>query len=102
MIIVAGTITIDPAKADDAVAAMSKMMEATHKEAGNLAYNFARDIQDLAVFHVFEKWESEEALNTHMAEPHMAEFMEAMGGFGITGTEILKYEISAESNLMGG
>lgn len=40
MIIIAGTMTLDPAKVDDFMEVAVKMMHETHKEPGNLAYAF--------------------------------------------------------------
>ena len=48
---------------------------------------------------LFEKWESEDALAAHSASAHMAEFRPKMGGWGVTGTDIKKYEIASEGPL---
>ena len=98
-LIVSGTITIDPTKADKAISAMTAMMAETHKESGNLAYNFAQNLSDPSIFHVYEKWESQEALDIHMKTPHMETFMASMGDFGVTDASILKHEISNEAPL---
>ena len=45
--------------------------------------------------HIFERWETEEALKAHFAMPHMAVFQGQMGGFGIKGMNVEKYTISA-------
>ncbi len=99
MLIVAGKITLDPAKVDTAKEAMKKVIAATEKEAGNMGYTFSQDIENPAVFHIFEKWESEEALASHLEEPHMAEFTGAMGDFGVTDATVRKYDVSAERDF---
>ena len=99
MIIIAGTISIDPNKADQALADAVEMMKATHQEQGNLAYVFSLDPLVPGQIQLFEKWESEEALAAHSASAHMAEFRPKMGGWGVTGASILKYEIASEGPL---
>lgn len=99
MLIVAGTITFDPAKTDQAKVAASKMMAATHEEEGNVEYNFAVDMADPSLIRLFEVWDSQAALDAHMGMPHMAEFGAAVGEIGVTGMDILKYEISSSGPL---
>jgi quinol monooxygenase YgiN len=100
MIVVSGTLTIDPAKADLAEELTSKLVAETRKESGNVSYEYFRSHGDAGRWNVFEEWESEDALNTHMASPHMAEFMGAAGDLGITGVDIQRYDVSAKSKLM--
>ena len=99
MIIIAGTMTLDPAKVDNFMEVAKKMMVETHKEPGNLAYVFSCDPLDAAVVHVFEKWASEEALAEHMASAHMAEFQGGLGDVGMTGAEIKKYTECVEGDV---
>lgn len=98
-IIIAGSMTIDPAKADEFVAAAAAVMEGTRQEAGNQAYVLALDPLEPGKVNVYEKWADAESLTGHMAEPHFQAFGAAMGGFGITGVDILKYEIASEGPL---
>lgn len=99
MIIIAGTISIDPAKSEQAIADAVVMMKATHEEAGNLAYVFSLDPLVPGQIQLFEKWESEEALAAHSSSAHMAEFRPKMGGWGVTGADLKKYEIASEGPL---
>ena len=68
MIVIAGTITIDPTKREEAFAAAKVIMEETHKEPGNLAYAFSADLEDDAVVRIFEEWESQEAFEKFSQE----------------------------------
>lgn len=99
MIIIAGTITIDPAKVDTAMAAAQKVMAGTRTEEGNLEYTFTVDAVTPGVLRVFELWEDQGAIDAHFATPHMAEFMGAMGEFGVTGTDVTKYEVASSAPL---
>ena len=95
MLVIAGTIRIDPAKVETMSAAAREMMAETHKEEGCEAYVFSRDLEEPGLFHIFERWASDEALKAHFAAPHMAKFQAAMADFDVKGADILRYEISS-------
>ncbi len=99
MLVIAGTITIDPAKLEEAKRAAAIMMAETHKEPGNSAYVFSGSFSDAGIVHIFEEWESQEALDFHFKSPHMAEFQQKMGSFGIKGMSVHKYEVSSKGPL---
>ncbi len=101
MIVIAGHIQIDIAQRDNATAAALKVMEATRQEEGCISYTFSADLDDESVFHIFEEWESQEALGAHFATPHMAEFQKKMGGFGVKDAKIRRYEIESVGPLGG-
>ena len=61
MIVVSGTITVDPADHDAAAALMQTLVEETAKEAGSVSYAFYADLESPGTFRVFEEWESDEA-----------------------------------------
>lgn len=100
MIIVSGTIDIDPASHDAAVALANTLVEATLLEEGNITYGFWADLNTPGRFRVYEEWQDEEALNLHFATPHMGTFMESLGGLGVTGTSINRHDVSASAALM--
>ena len=99
MLVVAGEIRIDPSKRSEADTAFAKMQEETLKEPGCLAYQAYSDRADDGVIFMFEKWKDQAALDAHFASPHMAEFGAALGGFGVTGMDVKKYEVSSEGNV---
>jgi len=100
MLIITGTISIDPAKRAVLEAAFDKMRAATLKEPGCLAYQIYLDRTDPGTVLLFEKWESEEALSGHFTSPHMAEFGKALGGAGVRGSDVKKYAVTGETKLM--
>lgn len=99
MIIVAGTITIDPTKRDGLSDAFDKMRVASLEEEGCHEYQMYFSRTEPETVYMFEKWESDEALGIHMATPHMAEFGAAMGEAGVSGTDIAKYSGATEGPL---
>ena len=98
-LIIAGTIDIDPDKWTTARPAAIEMMTATRNEAGCYAYVFSEDIEVEGRFNIYEKWESQHALDAHFASPHMATFRAALADFGAKPANVLKYEIASEGPL---
>ncbi len=99
MLVIAGTITIDPTKLAEAKEAATIMMEETHKEPGNSQYVFSGSFSNDGIVHIFEEWESQEALDFHFKTPHMADFQKKMGAFGIKDMSVQKYEVSSKGPL---
>ncbi len=99
MIVIAGSLTIDPAQRDAAVAAATEMMAATLQEPGCHAYQFSFAMDDPSKVCIFEEWEDQAALDLHFAAPHMAAFGAKAGSF-ITGRgTFTKYEIASSGPL---
>jgi len=99
-ILVTGTIDFDPSKRDDAIAAVKAVMAATRAEDGNEGYVFSGDLEEEGRFHVTEHWASQEAIDSHMATPHMATLMGQMGTLGVTAASLTKWEGATPSKLM--
>ena len=99
-IIVTGTIDFDPSKRDEAIAAVTACMEATQAEEGCEHYAFSGDFADPGRMYVSEQWASQEAMDTHMATPHLAALMGAMGSLGVTAASLTKWEGATPSKLM--
>lgn len=101
MLVIAGIVRIDPANKVAAGSAAQEVMAATRQEAGCISYTFSADLSDESLFHVFEEWESEEALGAHFQTPHMAEFQGKFGSFGVSETRLQKYEVASVAPLGG-
>ena len=100
MIVVAGTVAIKPESREEAARVALKMVAATKQEEGCLCYDFWSDLADPNLFHVFEEWESDAALEAHFATSHMAEFIEALPSVVAGPANIRRYEVNAVSQLM--
>lgn len=101
MLVIAGTIRIDPARREAAVAAAVEMQEATRGEAGCISYTFSADLAEPGLFRIFEEWESPEALAAHFRAPHMAKFQGAVAGLGVREMKLQRYEIASVGPLGG-
>ena len=98
-LVIAVSLRIDPAKREEATAAAVEVMRATRQEPGCMAYTFSVDLEDASRIHVFERWASQEALDSHFRAPHMAAFQQKMGGFGVKDMKIEKFEIAKAGPL---
>jgi quinol monooxygenase YgiN len=99
-IIVTGTIDVDPARMDDAVAAALEIMEATRAEEGNEGYTFSSDLAVAGRLHLVEQWASEEAMDAHMNTAHLATFMEKLGACGVTAAHLTQWRGATPSKIM--
>ena len=100
MIVISGTLTFDPAKVDETIAATNTLVEATLAEPGNVTYGFWPSSSEPGVFLVFEEWADDDAINAHMGSEHMAAFMGAAGDLGISATDISRYDVSDKTKFM--
>ncbi len=62
---------------DKAEAAMRKMIVASRFEDGCIEYAYSRDLIDTNLLRIIERWKDRDALISHFAEPHMAEFRQS-------------------------
>jgi len=100
MIVISGILELDPSKIDLAVELTNTLCAATRDEPGNVTYEYWRDPNNAGRVRVFEEWESDDAINAHMASPHMADFLGAAGDIGITGVDISRYDVETKSKFM--
>ena len=67
MLIVGGWFEVDPSERDAFIASRMKSMETSRAEDGNLDYVIAADPVDPARVVLFERWDSQAALDAHAA-----------------------------------
>lgn len=63
-----------PGKRDELRAALEALVEPTGQEEGYVNYDLHQSIEDPDRFFFYENWESGEALDAHLAAPHLQEF----------------------------
>jgi quinol monooxygenase YgiN len=100
MIICTGYLTIDPAKRAEAEAAIATLVAATTAEEGNVEYRYASDLGDPNRINILEIWESEDAMNAHMATDHLAEFMGTIVGFLGGPAEVMRHDVASSTKLI--
>ena len=99
MLIVAGTIEVDPEHRDAVLAAVAPMVAATRAEAGCQAYAFSPDPDDRGLIRLFELWDDQAALDAHFASDHMAAWQSRSAELPIRGRDINKYLVSGVADL---
>lgn len=100
MIVVAGTLPINPAKRSEAEAACRSMSAACKSnEPGCQAYEFSWDITETDTLRIFEVYTSADDLASHMQTEHFKAFGGQLGGLLGGAPVLLKYEVSASGPL---
>jgi quinol monooxygenase YgiN len=75
-VIVVATFTIRDGLIDEAIAEFESVIAATHDEPGCITYALHRDNANPSRLVMVERWESQDALNSHIQAPHMAKLGE--------------------------
>jgi quinol monooxygenase YgiN len=80
-----------PGREQDLRDALTALVEPTSKEEGYVNYDLHQSVDDPAVFFFYENWESAQALEAHLATPHLEHFASVMGNLldgGLTITRL--------------
>ncbi|MDH3681957.1 MAG: antibiotic biosynthesis monooxygenase [Acidimicrobiia bacterium] len=99
MLIIAGTISVDPDHRSRFLDEVAPMVAASRAEDGCQAYVFSADPTDTDLIRLYELWDSEDALAAHFASDHMAEWRERSAKLPVTARDIAKYTVSTVSPL---
>jgi hypothetical protein len=99
MLIVAGSMTIEPGKRDEFLQGREASIKRTRSEHGCIEYGFAADSLDPDVVRVFERWETEEDLAAHLGVLTSATPDPSAPVIKVTGVDFLKYEIASSGPL---
>ena len=91
MILIAGTVEVDPEQRDAALEAGCPHMEATRAQKGCIDYVWSADLLVPGRIYVFERWESEDALRAHFEGPHYLAMRDTIAAYGLRGADVLKY-----------
>ena len=102
MIIIQGYLKTTLENVAQLKAAAAPLIAATRQEPGCVAYAFAEDIAEPGLLHIAERWADDAALAAHNKTPHLAAFMGALPGLGLTGVRVARYECAGETILAGG
>ena len=99
MIVVIGEFRMPVARRTEAIEAMERVITATLKERGCIAYSYAEDIRERGLFRVSEQWESREALAAHFAAPHMKRWQAERMSMGMTGRVVTAFSVRDQEAL---
>jgi quinol monooxygenase YgiN len=100
MVIVAGTMQVEPADREAFLQSRADGVRATLSEPGCIEYSFSADGHNPGLVRLFEVWESQDALDAHLTG------MAAQAGQGsatpavaVKKADILKYTVSSHGPL---
>ncbi len=100
MIIISGTFEVDPNEIDRARTALEAMAEASREDEGCLAYGFWVDPNVPHRFLAYEQWESEPAIEAHMATAHAAAFIEVLPKLRVHSSDVWRYQATRMSRVV--
>lgn len=99
MIVMHASIPIDPDSREEAVAAATELAEASRAEDGVVDYRVTEDLE-ADVIRVFEQYEDEEAVNSHMESDHFTAFQGKVPGFVGGEVELHRFDVESTTQLM--
>jgi quinol monooxygenase YgiN len=71
-VVVVGSFTAEPGREAEAEETFRALLEPTHGEDGCILYALHRGVDDPRRLTFIERWASREALEAHLASPHIA------------------------------
>ena len=98
-LIVAGTVRVPPENLGGLRPHMAEMMAASQAEDGCFDYNYAEDVTEPGLIHVFERWRDQAALDAHFRTEHMARWRAQWPSFGVSDRRLFAYEVASERAL---
>ena len=101
MIIVSGKAKLSPGGLSKVQEEMAALVAATRAETGCIDYCFGADVTESDTLVVLEYWASWEALDAHVAQPHLAQWFAKLGEVGVVSQAIRFIEAGEERNMMG-
>ena len=81
------------------MSAARDMRKQTIDEPGCIDYRFWSATDDPDAILVFEQWEAQSALDTHLAAPHTAAFLAEIGAVVDGAVEVTRFEVAAHGPL---
>jgi quinol monooxygenase YgiN len=99
MIVIAGTLSVDPARRDAFVDHTAKIVGDSRSEPGCVDYAFSADPLDPSLVRVVEVWDDAPSLDAHRRAAHHSAFLATFAEFGVQGSNVTEYEIARSTYL---
>jgi quinol monooxygenase YgiN len=99
MIIVAGHIDIDPKNEAKVESIARTMMAETRREAGCRVYEIMRSLETPGRLHLYEEWDSLEALEAHFGTPHMQVWRQGIADLTVLDRKVARMEAGEPTAL---
>lgn len=94
MVIVAGHITVKPAEREEYLAGCVPVVEAARAADGCLDFAISADLLDASRINIFERWESQDAVETFRGNGPSDE-----QGAAMLSASVSEYDVAAERSL---
>jgi quinol monooxygenase YgiN len=94
VIIVAGHVVVDPAERDDYLSGFVEVVRQARQTPGCLDFSLSADLIEPGRINVFERWESQAALEAFRGSGPSDE-----QGAAIVSAEVAEYDVTSERNL---
>ena len=95
MLAIIARVELAAGDADAYVDAAGPLVAPTMEEGGCQWYAIARDICEPNVVWISEQWESKEALDNHLRQPQIKDFLEVVSALNILSMETRQYEVAS-------
>ena len=100
MIVLQATIPVAMDHREEMIEAAIELAEQSRAEAGTIDYRVTTDIEEPSVFRVFEQYEDEAAMETHLESEHYQQFQEEVGEWIAGEVELVRYDVDSTSEMM--
>jgi len=91
-VVVVGSFTARPGKEAEALEAFSALVEPTHGEEGCILYALHQGADDPTRLAFVERWASRQALDDHLASPHIRAVLARVDELFADGGDIVVYD----------
>jgi len=98
MIVVLAKVRCQPAERATLEDLLTTMQERSRQEDGCISYGFYQSIEDEAQYVAVEEWESQEALDRHFQQPHLAEFSAGLAKAVASAPTIAFHEVTGSTS----
>ena len=88
MIIITGSVALDPARRDKALVLGCEHSARSRAEEGCISHNCYIDAEDANRMHFFEQWRDMEAVQKHFAVPESGAFVSEIAALAVKSPEI--------------
>jgi quinol monooxygenase YgiN len=93
VLLIAGSIRIDPILRDELIATARGVVRELRKQPGCTQVHVSADLEDPGLLHLIQTWESQEALTANLMTPRIDAIRDVVGKLGVREMALLKYEV---------
>jgi quinol monooxygenase YgiN len=92
-VVVMGTLRFPPENMDRVKPHLRRLIEATVRHDGCIAYDVAEDLLEPGLLRFSELWPDFATLERHLGAPHIAPWREVSAALGVSGRSFTAYDV---------